>query len=114
MILKQVYVKICDSIKFSISNVVFKTYEKRYEDNDNTCNVILNNCFSCAIINTTFLHYGICGDNLNGTFYLSNVVVDFTLHCYTGIYLHYGKYSQTYQHIVIIDGLLMFGNGYCI
>ena len=108
----QAYVKICDSIKFSISNVVFKAYEKRYEDNDNTCNVILSNCFSCAIINTTFLHYGICGENLNGTFYLSNVVVDFTLHCYTGIYLHYGKDSQTYHHIVIIDGLLMFGNGY--
>ena len=109
----QAYVKICDSIKFSILNVVFKTYEKRYEDNDNTCNVILNNCFSCAIINTTFLHYGICGDNLNGTFYLSNVMVDFTLHCYTGIYLHYRKDSQTDHHIVIIDGLLMFGNGYC-
>ena len=109
----QEYMKICDSIKFSISNVVFKAYEKRYEDNYNACNVILTNCFSCAIINTTFLHYGICGENLNGTFYLSNVVVDVTLHCYRGIYLHYGKDSQTYQHIVIIDGLLMFGKGYC-
>ena len=110
----QAYVKFYNSVKFAISNVVFRTYDKRYKEYDhNTCNIMLSNCFSCKIVNVTFLHYGICGDNLSGKSYLSNIVMDFTFYYYDGIYLYYEEDSQTYHHTLIIDRILMYGNEHC-
>ena len=110
----QAYVEFYNSIKFTISNVVFRTYDKRYKHNvHSTCNIILSNCSSCNMVNVTLLHYGICGVNLSGKSYLSNIVMDFTFLYYDGIYLYYNGDSQTYHHTVILDGILMYGNEHC-
>ena len=107
----QAYVKFYNSIKFAISNVMFRTYDKRYKGYDHrACNIIISKCYSCIIVNVTFLHYGICGENLRGKSYLSNIVIDFTFYYYDGIYLYYEEDSH---HTVIIDRITMYGDEHC-
>ena len=107
----QAYVKFYNSIKFAISNVMFRKYDKRYKGYDHrVCNIIISKCYSCIIVNVTFLHYGICGENLRGKSYLSNIVIDFTFYYYDGIYLYYEEDSH---HTVIIDRITMYGDEHC-
>ena len=92
-----------------------KTYDKRYKDNEyDTCRVILNNCLSCKIVNVTFVDYDVCGKNLKGKSYLSDILMDFTLHCYDGISLDYEDGTKNDNHVVMINRISMSGNSYCI
>ena len=115
----QVYVEIGSSFNVTISNVVFKTYDKqnKFYKMRSMCNVVLNFCLSCKIENVTFLNHGFRGINLGGKTYLSNIVMNFTYHCYTRIFVHYYGKSQN-DHCnrcaVIIDRLFMHGKRYCI
>ena len=110
----QAYLRIVNSTNFSISDIVFKTFDKQYEDNGyGICNVMLSNCFSCKITNVTFLNYGVCGENLGGKSYVSNIVIDFTFRCYDGIYLKYLDDLDFDDHIVTIDKTFMHGNKHC-
>ena len=109
------HVKIYNSINVTISNVVFKAYDKQYDiDEHSICNVMLTNCFSCKVMNVTFSDYGFCGTNLEGKSYFSNIVMGFTLYCYRGVFLYYEDNLQTVHHnecTVVIDGIMMYGNG---
>ena len=96
--------------------MVFKGYNKHYVVNefakDAICNVILKNCLSCKVRNTTFLNYGFCGVNLFGKSYFSNIVMNFTTYSYRGIYLYYEKELQTVHRnecTVVMDELLIYG-----
>ena len=73
---------ISDSINLTISNITFKTYNYEYSYNYNdfavkVCNVILKKCLSCKVIDVSFSHYGLCGNDLIGDTYLSNIVLVF-------------------------------------
>ena len=109
------YVKISNSVNVTISTLVFKAYNKQYVIyfiKNTLCNVMLKNCLSCKVRNITFLNYGFCGVNLVGKSYLSNIVMNLTLHCYRGIYLYYEDYLQTVYYnecTVIMDKILMYG-----
>ena len=115
----QIYVEIGNSVNVTVSNMVFKTYDKQTEvyKTRRMCNVVLNICLSCKIENVTFLDHGFCGINLGGKTYLSGIVMNFTFHCYTGIYVHYHEKSQN-DHCnsctVVIDRFFMHGRKYCI
>ena len=113
----QAYMEISNSVNFTISNVVFKTYDKQHEAYAHkSCNVMLNNYLSCKMMNITFLHYGFCCANLGGTSYLSNIVMDFTSQCYRAIYLYYEEGLQTDNHnkcTVVIDRIFMYGRWNC-
>ena len=110
--------EIRDSINLTISNVMFRTYDNEYSYNYDdsygiVCNVILNKCFSCKLINVFFLHYGVCGNDLIGNTYLNKIGLDFTLHRYNGIDLYYSEDSQSTEHTftkVVINGIIMDGN----
>ena len=107
-----------DSINLTISNIKFRTYDNEYHYNymdilGFACNVILEKCLSCKVINVMFLHYGFCGYDLIGDTHLSNIALSFSLHRYNGIELYYSEDSQIAEHIltkVIINGVLMHGN----
>ena len=112
---------ISDSINVNISNIIFRTYDNEYDYNyydiyGIICHVILSKCLSCKVINVVFLHYGLCGNDLRGDTYLSNIVLDFSLHRYNGIDLiYYSAYSQIAKHTstkVVINSLrvFMYGN----
>ena len=109
--------EISNSVNVIISNMTFKEYDKQFKfDEHNICYVMLNNCLSCRIMNVMFFDYGFCGINLVGKSYLSNIVMDFTLQCYRGIYLYYENYLQTVHHnecTVVIYRILMYGKGSC-
>ena len=111
------YMKIGNSNNFTISRVGFETYDKQGEHRKykfRKCNVIFSNCFSCKLLFVTFLDYGFCGIELGGKSYLSNLILDFTLHCYTGIHLFYDKDSQVDKSTIGLDGILMHGtSSYC-
>ena len=109
------YFIVRESTNFTISNVLFKAYDNQYSysydpDIKNViCNVILQNCFSCKVINVMFLHYGLCGNNLFGNSYLGNIVLYFTIHHYNGIKLQYTEDSQTEHTAIEIDRIFMHG-----
>lgn len=113
----QAYIKIYASKNFTISNVLFKMYYKHYEDSDYIlCKVMLTNCFSCKIVNVTFVDYGFCGINLSGISHLRNIEICFTRSCYIGIDLSYDEDSQTYNNesVIVIDKIFMHGKKkYC-
>ena len=113
----QEYAEISNSINVTISNVVFKTYDKEYGIFERTvCNVVLRNCLSCKLMNVTFLNYGFCGVNLDGTSLLKNIFMDLAFYCYKGIYLYYEDYPQIDHHdecIVVIDTITMYGKARC-
>ena len=115
----QVCVEICYSFNVTISNLAFKAYGKQIKSYKvrSMCNVMLNFCLSCTIKNVTFSNHGFCGINLCGKTYLSGIVMNFTYHCYTRIYVHYyGKLQKNHCNrcTVIIDRLFMHGKRYCI
>ena len=113
----QEYVEISNSVNVIVSNVVFKTYDKEYDFIERiVCNVILRSCLSCKIMNVTFLNYGFCGVNLDGTSQLSNIVINLPFRCYRGIYLYYEDYPQTVHHdecTIVIDRIKMYGKESC-
>ena len=111
----QSYIKIISSVNVTVANVIHKSFNDiEYGINRHgTCNVMLNNCISCKIINVMFLDYGLCCEDLGGTSYLSSVMVDFTKQCYTGISLAYKGDTQIddHEHMIVMDRILMIGNG---
>ena len=111
------YIEISNSVNFTISNVLFETYVKRHKVNTvKSCNVMLNNCLSCKMINITFFHYGFYCANLGGKSYLSNIVMDITLHCYRAMYFYYEEGLQTDDHnerTVVINRIFMHGTWNC-
>ena len=112
----QEYVEISNSVNVIVSNVVFKTYDKEYDFIERiVCNVILRGCLSCKIMNVTFLNYGFCGVNLDGTSQFSNIVMDLGFRCYRGIYLYYEDYQQTVHNecTIVIDRIKMYGKDGC-
>ena len=114
----QVYVEIGSSFNATISNVVFKTYDKqiKFYKMRRRCNVMLNFCLSCKIENVIFLNHGFCGINLSGKTYFKNVVMNFTYHCYTRIFVHYYGKSQCDDYnrcTIIMDRLFMHGKRCC-
>ena len=106
--------KFTDSFNFTISNLVFKAYDNQQRKNDENSIVILKNCFSCKVVNATFLNYGLSCTNLVGKSYLSNMVINYTVGEMGGInlfyYSRYSRYSPTShhgKHMVVIDRILM-------
>ena len=90
-----------------------KHYNQHYSDSDYAiCKVILTNCILCNITNVVFLNTGLRGENLGGKSYFSNMVMDFTFYCYSGIWLYYQEGSPTDHHTVIIDRIYMYGDKY--
>ena len=107
------YLKVFDSVNFSIENVIFKKHDvgmisdESYRDD--LYNLAFVNCFSCKIAKVNFLKYGFSGENLIGESYLNDILLelaDTPLCCFSGIYLSYtkdfsGKYHSDCMQLVI-------------
>ena len=107
------YLKVFDSVNFSIKNVIFEKrdvgmiIDESYSDD--LYNLAFINCFSCRIIKTKFLKYGFHAENLIGESYQNDILMELTdtpLCCISGIHLSFtevysGKYHSEYVQLVI-------------
>ena len=110
----QASIEISYSINVTITKLVFKTSQYHKEYRNSTCNVMLSDCFSCRIFYIYFIGCSLCGKNLVGKAYLSNMVMDFTMYCYIGIYLYYDEQTDhCNESTVVINRVVMRGQRYC-
>ena len=106
-------IKIFNSVNVTITHVVFKTSDIHVHYVDK-CNVVLSDCLSCSIIDVAFLSNGFCGKDLGGKSYLSNITMDFTSQCYTGIDLKLSCEEALHNEcIVILDRIFINGTNIC-
>ena len=102
------------SINVTITKLVFKTSQYHKDGRNSTCNVMLSDCFSCRIFYIYFFGCSFCGKNLVGKAYLSDMVMDFTMYCYVGIYLYYDEQADHCNECtVVINRVFMHGQRHC-
>ena len=83
-------INIVDSHFVIIKNVKFKNC--RANEDESIVNLRMLCCFSCKIVNVTFLYYGLEGYNLIGKSYLDNINIETIRHtqlCCQAIYVRY-------------------------
>ena len=80
---------------------------------------MLTECWSCKVMNVTFLEYGLIAYNLLGKSWLSNIVIDLT-NARSNAYLHNHRIFLTYKntmdisyiyHLVVMDSIHIYTQG---
>ena len=107
---------ILDSVNATITNVILKTSIVGNENNYGicTCDLVLENCSFCKLINVTFFQIGLTGNNLAGKTLLSNLVIDFGLCYIANIILAYRDNwkAQDCNEILILMDNIFIKHGY--